>query len=337
MALARIVHQVGATPRELGASFLVLEDGAIRGTIGGGRLEHEVTKKAKDNFAAGRSFLFHFELTGEVGSNEMLCGGVADVYIEYLTQNNSETCAFFKMLRNVIREGKKGVFFTLLAEGTPSDNTACRAFLSEDGSLHGAIDGFSLDERERGKWLETTKAYTVKLERDGYGLFVEPVAPDDVLYLFGGGHISTCLAPLAKMIGLRLIVADDRPEFCNSERFPQADELIVMPFTEIFDRITVSPSSYLAIITRGHIHDLTVLRSALQHSPAYIGMIGSKSKIAKVYQSLLEEGILQEKLQKVHAPIGLDIGAESPEEIAICIAAELIKVRAGLRKNPRCL
>jgi xanthine dehydrogenase accessory factor len=106
-----------------------------------------------------------------------------------------------------------------------------------------------------------------------------------------------------------------------------------LPFTDVFDKIAVSPTSYLAILTRGHIFDHTVLRAALRHAPAYIGMIGSRRKIDMLYHSLLEEGVSQASLQKVHAPIGLPIGAESPEEIAICIAAELIKVRAGLRKN----
>ncbi|MDP2268319.1 MAG: XdhC family protein, partial [Deltaproteobacteria bacterium] len=158
------------------------------------------------------------------------------------------------------------------------------------------------------------------------------VAPDNILYLFGAGHISTCLAPLAKMIGFTVVVIDDREEFCNGERFPEADELLVVPFTEVFDRIVVSPSSYLAILTRGHIFDHMVLQAALRHSPAYVGMIGSRRKIDILYRSLLEEGFSQASIEKVHAPIGLPIGAESPEEIAICIAAELIKIRAGLRK-----
>ena len=206
------------------------------------------------------------------------------------------------------------------------------AFLSAAGEVIGAISGLVLDAEARQRFLELGSAVLMDIP-DAGRLFVEPVQPDDVLYLFGAGHISTWLAPLAKMSGFRVVVIDDREEFCNAERFPQADELLVVPFTEVFNRLAVSPSSYLAILTRGHIFDHTVLRSALRYSPAYIGMIGSRRKIDILYRSLLEEGVSPASLQKVHAPIGLPIGAESPEEIAICIAAELIQVRAGLRKN----
>jgi len=164
-------------------------------------------------------------------------------------------------------------------------------------------------------------------------LFWERIAPQDVLYLFGAGHISTCLAPLAKKIGFRVVVIDDRSEYCNRERFPEADEVIVAPFTEVFNQITITPTSYVAIVTRGHLFDLTVLKSALCYKPAYIGMIGSLRKIKMVFASLAAEGISEERLKEVHAPIGLDLGGETPEEIAISIAAELIKERASLKRS----
>jgi xanthine dehydrogenase accessory factor len=335
VALARIIQHAGSSPRATGTGCFILDDGAIRGTIGGGRLEYEVAGKAKDNFTAGRSLLLHFELTGtEVASAEkMICGGVVDVYVEYLSPANRETVAVFDRISELSRAGKRGILFTLVKEGISSGNTACRAFLAEDGSQCGAVDGFSLNEKEKRQWLEAGRTAALKPERDGFRLFVEPVEPDEVLYLFGAGHISTCMAPLVKILGFHLTVADDRVEFCNRERFPQADELLVAPFTEVFERINISSSSYLVIVTRGHLHDLTVLRAALRCAPAYIGMIGSSRKIKMIYQALLEEGFSQESLQKVHAPIGLKIGAESPEEIAVCIAAELIQVRAGLRKS----
>jgi xanthine dehydrogenase accessory factor len=316
-----------------------LGDGAVRGTVGGGRLEYEATKKAKDNFASGMSFVLHFDLTvdltgtGAANSDKMICGGVADVYVEYLSPKNNETCLVFKRVSDMIREGKKGVLFTPISEGIASEDTSCRAFLGEDGSLTGAIYGLPMNEQSSQKWLKSRAASMLKIEGSDPKLFIEPVEPDEVIYIFGAGHISTCLAQLAKTIGFRVVVADDRAEFCNSERFPQADELLVMPFSEVFERIAVTYSSYLAIVTRGHVHDLAVLRETLRYSPAYIGMIGSKSKINTVYELLLEEGMSKASLEKVHAPIGLDIGAETPEEIAVAIVAEMIQVRAGLRKG----
>jgi xanthine dehydrogenase accessory factor len=160
-------------------------------------------------------------------------------------------------------------------------------------------------------------------------LFVEPLKPEPVLFLFGAGHISIFLAPLARMVGFRVVVIDDREEFANRERFPQADEIVVCAFTEAFKRIQTDRSAFIAIITRGHIHDHAVLRAALQRPSAYIGMVGSLRKRNMIYQSLVEEGISPERLAEVHSPIGLDIGAETPEEIAISIVAELIRVRTG--------
>ncbi|MBU2578258.1 XdhC family protein, partial [Patescibacteria group bacterium] len=151
--------------------------------------------------------------------------------------------------------------------------------------------------------------------------------------IFGAGHISTFLSPLAKRVGFSVVVIDDRGEFANTERFPDADEIMVEPLSQSFDRIAVTPSSYIAIITRGHIHDHAVLKEALKQKPAYIGMIGSKRKREIIYQALIKEGTPKETLQKVHSPIGLAIGAETPEEIAVSIVAELIQERERLRKR----
>jgi len=333
VALCRIIRQTGSAPRATGVNCLVLDDGSLRGTIGGGRLEYEVTTKASENFTAGSSFLQHFELTGaEVAQTEkMICGGIVDVYTEYFASDNEAACILFRQISAKLREGKKGVLMTLVGEG-PTGNKHGHVFLGEDGIVMGTIPGLVVDEEEKKCRLEMGSAALIEVVGAGR-LFVEPVQPDNVLYLFGAGHISTCLAPLAKMIGFTVVVIDDREEFCNSERFPLADELLVVPFNEVFERIVVSAASYLVILTRGHIFDHTVLQSALWYSSAYIGMIGSRRKIDILYRSLLAEGVSQASLQKVYAPVGLPIGAESPEEIAICIAAELIQVRAGLRKN----
>ena len=333
VAWCRIITQTGSAPRATGVSCLVLADGTLRGTIGGGRLEYEVTGQARDNFRNGVPFLQHFELTGsEVAQTEkMICGGMADVYTEYFTPEDGAACSLFRGISTALREGKRGVLLTLVGEGGTAQADR-HVFLSAEGAVTGAVRGLVLDAEARERFLGLGSAAIMDIPGVGR-LFAEPVQPDNVLYLFGAGHISTWLAPLAKMSGFRVVVIDDREEFCNAERFPQADELLVAPFTEVFDRIIISRSSYLAILTRGHIFDHTVLRAALRYSPAYIGMIGSRRKIDILYRSLLEEGISPASLQQVHAPIGLPIGAESPEEIAICIAAELIQIRAGLRNN----
>ena len=156
-----------------------------------------------------------------------------------------------------------------------------------------------------------------------------------MLMLFGAGHISMYLAPLARMVGFRVCVIDDRAEFANSSRFPTADQLMACSVAEAFSRIAVTPATFIAILTRGHDHDLEALRAALTTRPAYLGMIGSRRKRDLIYGSLMAEGIGAEDLRRVHSPIGISIGAETPEEIAVSIVAELIQVRARASEAPR--
>jgi xanthine dehydrogenase accessory factor len=158
-------------------------------------------------------------------------------------------------------------------------------------------------------------------------ILVEPIHSEPTVYIFGAGHISQQLGPLAKRVQFKVVVIDDREMFANRERFPEADEVIVSEFEKCFDRLTIDESSYVVIVTRGHLYDGFVLEQAIKTNARYIGMIGSKRKIWTLYESLIKKGIPKETLEKVHAPIGIDINSETPEEIAVSIVAELVKVR----------
>jgi xanthine dehydrogenase accessory factor len=159
--------------------------------------------------------------------------------------------------------------------------------------------------------------------------FVEPLSMEGSVFIFGAGHVGLELAPLAKLVGFRTIVLDDRPEFANRERFPSADAVIVPhSFKNALDGLDIDEQSYIVILTRGHVHDKTVLGQALATRAGYIGMIGSKKKRDATYEALLAEGFTRADFKRVHSPIGVGIGAETPEEIAVSIVAELIQVRA---------
>jgi len=330
--LARIIKQMGSIPRGVGTKCIVLEDGSIKGTIGGGLLEYQVIERAKESLKERKAAIMHFELTGdEVAKTDMLCGGVADVYLEPVFPENAVAGEIFKRIGSFINKGRKGVLLTLVSDGINSEDETNRLLIEEDGSTTGEIGTVSEAEKQRlVKFLEIKTPKLTEIEKGKESIFVEPLMPYDILYLFGAGHVSTFVASLASMVGFRVVVIDDRKEFANKERFNKADELIVLPFSEVFEKINISSSSYIAIITRGHIHDLNVLRETLKRSGGYIGMIGSKRKREKIYQALIEEGVSDERLKQVHSPIGLDIGAETPEEIAVSIVAELIRVRASL-------
>ena len=157
-------------------------------------------------------------------------------------------------------------------------------------------------------------------------IFVEPILPQPTLYIFGGGHVSMALAAAAHTAGFAIGVADDREAFANAKRFPMAGE-IYTTYEEAFERIRPNASTYVVIVTRGHKDDMRVLQWAVATEARYIGMIGSKRKVLSVYAALEKEGLPAEKFAHVHAPVGLEIGALTPEEIAISITAELIAIR----------
>ncbi len=323
--MARIVRLVGSAPRTVGACCIIRRNGALLGTIGGGPLEYQVIERAKELFTEGMSTLVHFRLTGkELEASDMLCGGVADVYLEPLLSENSAVAEVYAQAARLVHEDLRGILVTLVAEGVGGLTPDSRVLIHQGRVLAGSLKGLpgDLSELTRKK-----KARLAPLPEDGGEVFIETVAPDPDLFLFGAGHVSRAVAHVAKMVGFCVTVIDDREEFANRERFADADDIRVAPFDGILARLAVTHNSYLVIVTRGHAYDYTVLRDALKTQAAYIGMIGSRSKRRTIYDRLLEEGTSREALSAVHAPIGLEIGAGTPEEIAVSIVAELISVR----------
>jgi xanthine dehydrogenase accessory factor len=163
---------------------------------------------------------------------------------------------------------------------------------------------------------------------------VDPLAPAPRLYIIGAGHVGWHVARLAHTAGFRIHIVDDREKFANRERFPDADDVIVEPIAEWLDRATLPATAYAVIVTRGHQADLEAMRSLAARDLAYLGLIGSRAKIVRISQALLSEGLPAECLERVRAPIGLDIGAVTPAEIAISIVAELVAVRRGVDTSP---
>lgn len=160
-------------------------------------------------------------------------------------------------------------------------------------------------------------------------LFIEVAIPRPSLLIVGAGHIGQSLAQMGKVVGFRVVVLDDRPDFANVERFPGADEIIAADFMETLRDYPITDTTYIVLVTRGHRHDEQSLRQLLDSSAAYIGMIGSRRRVGTVLRHLAEEGYSPERLSQIYSPIGLDIGSETPEEIALSIMAEIVKVRRG--------
>jgi xanthine dehydrogenase accessory factor len=324
-----IISSKGSVPRTAGTKMLVKQDGSIIGTIGGGSVEAEAIKKAKEVFKTKNALIIDFNLTmSGIETIDMICGGGIRVLIS-LIEPNSINKEIFGIAANLYKDRKQYLF---LSDITDLKNIKRSIIFSEnlfkgDASLSKAMI--------KDFWrLNLPCAKSVNLHNETF--LIEPCEPIYTLFIFGAGHVSMQLAKLSSMVGFYTVAIDDREEFANKQRFETADELItVKDFKDSFDCLKIDKRSFIAIITRGHLHDKTVLSKALKTNASYIGMIGSKKKREAIYKGLIKEGFSEEKLRLVSSPIGIEIKANSPEEIAVSIAAELIKARAEHKKNNR--
>jgi xanthine dehydrogenase accessory factor len=336
-ALATIIKQAGPSPRGVGAKCLIFEDGSIAGTIGGGLLEGQTLREARKVFETGIPLRLNFYLKGtDVAQTDMLCGGEVEVFVEPLWPGNVQLVPLFQKLAEVNNRGGEGWLATVVARDQWKEGITTKLYLDKNGQSVGSISdetGLEAALLQRDEMLKHITRPTLSGLADdssrSFEVFLEPVQSNPVLYVFGGGHVSKEIVPLASRVGFKTIVIDDRTEFADPSLFPGAWQVRHSGFEGLLDQLAVDDSAYLVIVTRGHIHDKTVLTQALKSSARYIGMIGSRRKRNLIYEKLLEEGFTKQDLERVHAPIGLAIGAETPEEIAVSIVAELIQVRAN--------
>lgn len=339
--LATIIRQAGSAPRGVGTKFIVMEDGSSFGTIGGGLLEARTLEVAGEVFERGLPVRLKMLFTGkDVAETDMICGGEAEIFLEPLFPENPTQSQIVKKTVETLQKGGKGILATVVTKERWQRDEAQKIFLGADGGKIGRFrDASEAEDGIAGGMTDVLQEYRggVLILQDDEGkdfeIFVEPVLSEPVVYIFGGGHVSGEIVPLARRVGFKVVVVDDRPEFADPARFPGATDVFEYPFEGVVERFPMNQSAFLVIVTRGHIHDKTVLAQALATSAGYIGMIGSRRKRDMIYRALLEEGFSQADIDRVHAPIGLAIGAETPEEIAVSIVAELIMVRAGLEEG----
>jgi xanthine dehydrogenase accessory factor len=248
------------------------------------------------------------------------------------------------------QEGRRGAVATIVnVRGSiPSFKTA-KMLVRDDGSIVGTIGGGCVEGevwQAAREVMESEKprSLTFNLNQDPkydtglvcggtLDIFVEPILPPALLYIFGAGHVSVNLYKVAKDAGFDVTVVDDRTSYANRERFPEAKEVIAEDFDQAMARLAPNESSYIVIVTRGHRDDMRALRWAVQTPARYIGMIGSKRKTITIFRELTEEGLSPQLFERVHAPVGLDIGAVTPEEIAVAITAELIAERRRVERD----
>ncbi len=251
---------------------------------------------------------------------------------------------FYEEILKLRSEGKSGALATIVStKGSTPREIGAKMLILEDGKFLGSVGGGCMEAevwQEARKVMAEDRPKTIHLDLTGKNaeeggmvcggvmdVYIEPITPPPRVFIFGGGHISVFVSKMSTLVGFQVVVVDDRPQFANQERFPEADEVIAEEFPFVFPKLKVNKSSYLVIVTRGHAYDQEVLEWALGQEVKYIGMIGSRKKIQTVYDALKQKGIPPDQLQRVYAPIGLNIGALTPEEIAVSIVAQMIQVR----------
>lgn len=310
IVLATVIRTQGSVPREVGAKMIICADSQIVQTIGGGAGEAKVIRQAMTVLTTGEKQLVEIDLTGQVANSSTdrltgtvqrqtqgICGGRMQVWLERWFG-----AAAIEQVQHILDRLQSGQAVTLV---TPlqSDRSP---YLLEDG-LMPVQDSF-----------------------------VETLQPPPLLLIVGAGHVGMQLAKVADLIGFQVAVQDDRPEWANAKHYPQASVIAANPIASVLAQFSTHTQLYAALVTRGYTYDLEALSALIQRPIpcAYIGMIGSEKRVRQVFQAIEQAGIPAQKLSGIHAPIGLDIGALTPEEIAVSIAAELILVRRGGTGRP---
>jgi len=330
--LATVVRTKGSTPQKAGAMLLVRQDGTGVGTLGGGCVEGDIWFAAKEilRLNSGAEFKDYYLNEDIAARDGLVCGGTMYFYLQPLREPDD----FLSVGSEIVEayDGGQPVSLATVVnakEGGPALGT--NLLLRSDGSVTGSLGTAELDTQasevaERVADVGSNEAFSLA---DGTEIFVEGFTTPPTLVMVGGGHVGKATADLAYSLGYRVYVVDDRPEFSNEERFPNAEETVVATYDKWTDRLDLNVNSFVVVATRGHRFDDMALESALKTRARYIGVLGSRRKTVMIYRRLLKQGVPLERIKEVYAPIGLNIGALEPEELAVSIMSEIIMVRRG--------
>ena len=326
-ALVKLIGDRGSTPRAAGAEMLVRRDGSIAGTIGGGALEGAMMRAAGEVLESRRSRVLDMSLAGrDVHSDAMmLCGGEAEVLIAYVPSGDPELLAVCAAVRAAQAGRRRVWYFTLMPQGDETLVEHC--LLGQDGAVIGAQPCEPKALRTAVGKIAVHGSTTLA---EGRRVLVEHFAPRSTAVICGGGHVGMAVAPAALAAGFAVTVIDDREEFADPRRFPGA-HVVLTSFDGALRKLGIGAESYVVIVTRGHAYDMDMLVQALRTPAVYVGMMASRGKWARIVAALRDEGFSDDDIARVHSPIGLQIGAEAPAELAVSIVAELIQARAASR------
>ncbi|MGE0821439.1 MAG: XdhC family protein [Candidatus Binatia bacterium] len=342
--LATIIRTRGSVPREVGAKMVVPRDGQPFGTIGGGCGEGEVLRRAYPLFEQPQPpRVVEVDLTGDFDQDEIqVCGGLMDVALDLWQPEEHRALAH--ALAEATRTRQPTALVTAIQpiDGLPAGAKSCLA-LGTGGAV--LTPNLPLKPQVVQTFSDSVSAGTPQLfslspagevvedavarGQDWPRIFVDVQPGLQTLVIVGAGHIAQPLCEIGHMLGFRTVVIDDRWAFANRERFPHASEVRVGPFVDTLESMEINAHTFVVVVTRGHVWDEASVRTVLQKKPGYLGMIGSKRRAKTTLERLAEQGYSPEELSRIHTPMGLDIAAETPAEIAVAIAAEIVRVRRG--------
>ena len=333
LVIATVVRTKGSTPQKPGAKLLVRNDGSGVGTLGGGCVEGDIWYAAKQLMKnRGSAEPIGYELNEEIAAQDgLVCGGTMFFLVDPIYEKGQE--ALFLDEINSAYLGGEPVALASLVKTTPDIDSKLggKLLIRSDGSVEGTLGADNLNSEAIKYGIELMAYGNSKYVRSETGAeyFVEGYTTPPQIILCGGGHVSRAIYTFAVNLGFNLTVIDDREEFANKTRFPLANVVVAESSAEGFRSIEINKNTFIVIATRGHRYDHVSLEAALNTSASYIGLLGSKRKTILIYEELLSKGVSIDRIKDVRAPIGLDINARPPEEIAISIMAEILMIRNG--------
>ncbi len=328
--IATITDIQGSSPRHVGTRFLIKSDGSIVGTIGGGLFEASVQDFATEALKNGTTHRAQFSFRGaDAAALDMICGGDAEVLVEHVRAADPTARDLYKGLLKVAEQRRSAYYYTDMGLPVGETGHVRHLLVDTEGNRIGGFPGeASLAEVTPNRRL-LKPGQMLNVPDKVHPVFLQWLRPTGTVYIFGAGHVGQCVARLAAYVHFRVVVLDDREEFASPDTVPDAHEIIVLDdFGDCFRNLPIDEESYLIVVTRGHSHDKIVLAGALRTPARYVGMIGSRRKTELIFRALLEEGYTQADIERVHAPIGIPIGGETPEEIAVSILAQMIQERS---------
>ena len=333
VVVATVVRTKGSTPQKPGAKLLVRRDASGVGTLGGGCVEGDIWFAANQLMKRGgpsehRDYELNEDLAAEDG---LVCGGTMFFLIDPVYRPDDYLDIAREIDGAYRGEGAVAVASMISpADGLP-DAVGAKLLVREDGTTAGTLGSDELDGGAAKKALNLMvlgrNEYVVA--KNGAEYFVEAYTTPPQMVLCGGGHVSKAIAPLAKTVGFRVFVTDDREEFANSERFPEVDRVVAAKPEDAIPQLPINPNTFVIIATRGHRFDNVALEAAARTPAKYVGLLGSRRKTILIYEDLFRAGMPAERVREIRSPIGLDIRARTPEEIAVSIIAEVLMFRLG--------